>query len=599
MKMKKKNKIIFVIIVISMFLFSISFVSAKTIDIDEYSNYGNNLTPNEEIQNIIDSSDEGDIINFKGKHYSNLTIIINKKLNIQSSVNTKIENSNPNNTLNTIFLINSSAFGTKFAGFNLKNDYGTGIIINNYKNSNSSLKIFNNEFNSFKESSILLINSINIDIYENSFENSTNGIYIEYCQKILIKNNTFYNNRNAGIYFNKTVGNISINWNIFNKNLYGIILNSVNNENLSITQNTIVYSLENGILFEENFKTNDQDNIYRINVSLNSIFGSNDRNIYAGPCGGDQVILGINWMGSNYASMAALCPLTEVTLLQARLNKDSFGKFSVSFYSGRKKITDIPPIEVRFFLNGKDLVLVQTINGTANVDYSQKLIDLLEQENIITARVHLDSYTITLSPNNLKEEYENFINNENNNQGDNGETENENGNGNGNGNGTGNGTGSGVSNGTGTGTSDGTENGTGTGNGVEPESGDETGTENGVEPKSGEGTDTIYESENIQNNANSVKNNNSNDKEINSPKESNNPIANAGMIPEENSKSAESSDSKNGGGSKGDSYDKEASEISIVENTHKTNEMSYLPLLALFAIIFLGSVTYNKKTKFK
>ncbi|MEA4957393.1 hypothetical protein SDC9_08500 [bioreactor metagenome] len=595
--MNKKNNIIFTIIIIFLILFSINLISAKTINIEDSSNYGSisnsydnstnisnnspNSAINENIQRIIDNSNDGDTINFKGDKYNNLTLIINKKLNIISTVNTKIENSNPNNSLNTIFLINSSAIGTNITGFNFENIYGNIITINNYKTTTKSVKIFNNLFNSCEESSIYLINSININIYENEFKNSFNGVYLKDCENILIKNNTFQNNQNSGIYLNNNIENVSINWNVFNNNLYGLIINSENNDNLNINQNTIVYSIINGILFEENFKTN--DNFYQVNISLNAIFGSGDRNIYAGPCDCPNILLGANWMGSNDLSMAALCPLTEVTLLQAKLTKDSFGKFSVSIYLGRKKITDIPPIEVKFRLNGNDLVSTQLINGTAYVDYSEKLINLLEQDNTITARVTLDTYTINILTKDLKEEYENFIN-EGNGQGNGEESGQSNGTGNGTGNG--NGTGSGIGNETGNSTGGGTENGTGSGDGVQPESGD--------------GTDTGSESENVQNNDNKINQENSNKEYSNTPKESSKPItAKAGMTPGENSKNIESANSKSGGGSSGGDSDNKASEISIVQDTPKTNDIYYLPIVAIFFLILIGSLIYNKKTKFR
>lgn len=411
------------------FTLSLNTATAKTININDASSYNQTgLSLSEQIQAIIDSASAGDTINFLGNFYKDLTLIINKNLNIITNVGTTISNSNPHSSLNTIFFINgSSAAGTTISGFNLinNNTNGNGIAINNTKN----IKISKNNI-SANNSGVYVDKSTNITVDNNNIKKSDEGVYVKDSTDIAIEKNTISEN-NEGIYLENT-NNTTIKSNTITKNeKNGITIKntrktvieynnitqnkkngiySYNTSNTRINNNTIKNNLEDGILTENNAKDlTIKGNIISGNhygIHLNSIDNSgltiktnsinnNDRGVNFGQKYDDHnskdissnhiaenydkdvdakdskyegnLKIGTNWYGANEYRFTNICPKINGPLGQAK-GQTSNGFYTISIqYKNGTVMEDLPDIEVVVYINGKKMYATLK-NGKLSID---------------------------------------------------------------------------------------------------------------------------------------------------------------------------------------------------------------------------------------
>ena len=103
---------------------------------------------NSEIQNIINSIDNKGAVKFLGKFYNDISLDITKSIILTSDVNTTL-----NGKLNTCVL-NIKADNVFFFFLNINGNNGSGIVVNNVKNT----VIENNNINN-------LLNKSNMDNY--------------------------------------------------------------------------------------------------------------------------------------------------------------------------------------------------------------------------------------------------------------------------------------------------------------------------------------------------------------------------------------------------------------------------------------------------
>ncbi|KZX15182.1 hypothetical protein MBCUT_16360 [Methanobrevibacter cuticularis] len=444
--MKNKNKIVTLTFLFLIIIFPLNMVSG--VDVYDASYYNDqNLSLSQQIQKIIDSAAIGDTINFLGKSYENLTLVINKKLNIVTNVGTTIKNSDTSSSLNSIFFINgSSAAGTTISGFNISNKNGNGIVLNNTKN----IKISKNNISSCKESGISIEKSSNINITQNSIKNSTEGVSISNSNNINMKNNTVTENRNNGITI-KNTEKVTIDSNTITKN-NGSGLNAYNTTTTNITNNQILNNKESGILTESSAKNmvitknTIKHNYYGIRLNSNqnnrltiksNTINENHDGVSFGPKyvddksktissnviyknSGKEVELiestypnlevGANWYGSNSESFVNLCPKLTTSLIQAKLVKGKGGQYSVVFKDKNGNVmADLPSLDVIFTLNGNNKVVVKSKNGVGSVDYSSILFSLLSQDNFIEMSVDNFRTNQVLSAKDNRENYELWI----------------------------------------------------------------------------------------------------------------------------------------------------------------------------------------------
>jgi parallel beta-helix repeat protein len=434
--MMNKDKILVFLLFLTLG-FTVSLSTASAVNIYDASSYNiTNLSLNQQIQNSIDNAKSGDTINFLGKNYKNLTLVINKKLNIVSNVDTTIENSRMNNYLNTVFYINSSASGTIISGFTIINNNGFGIIVNNTKNI-----VINNNIISSKESGLFIDKSSNINITKNVLKNSLNGVFISNSNDVLLKNNVITSNKNNGIYlkdnknfliesnyiynnndsgiylddsnmiqiknnnitYNKNSGIVTknsaedliITGNILLNNYYGINLDSTKNNGLIIKSNTAHFN-HDGIRFSENYKDVDRKDISSNVLHLN--YGK-EVELIDSPY--ENIAIGANWYGASSYGFINICHKLQTSLIQAKLIKGSNGIYYLGLFDGDKLATDLPSLSAVFLLNNQSKVTTQTENGVAMVNYTGKILE--SKDNEIIASVGSEKIVNLLSADNFEE----------------------------------------------------------------------------------------------------------------------------------------------------------------------------------------------------
>ncbi|MFA5856395.1 MAG: hypothetical protein WC867_03490 [Candidatus Pacearchaeota archaeon] len=195
---KKEGLITFVFIIgaIIIILFSINFISAKTIEVCKSGcNYSS-------INDAVYFANKGDIINVgPGIYYEN-QIYINKSLDIIGSGidNSIIDGENSNLDSTGTIKINVDSGGVLIKGFTIKNPGSYGgekVLLNTYsKNAGPTYEIYENKFLGNNEA--------------NEY-----GIYSEEGKEILkIKNNQFNNIYGNSIFLKKHGGSVEVSENI-------------------------------------------------------------------------------------------------------------------------------------------------------------------------------------------------------------------------------------------------------------------------------------------------------------------------------------------------------------------------------------------------
>ena len=348
--MTKKLLNILLIIIIGLFL--VSAVSAgdeiQANDNITTSNYQitADLT-NKDIQTMLDSAGDGDTFEFTDKSYSNISLVVDKKLNIVSKSNSKIHTSDKvsnkaedlgiTDTFGFYFTPNSA--GSILSGITIiasNSDYG--VIIDSTKD----IKITNNQITG-GENSILVKNSEAITITHNNISKATaNGIQLHdvknsvvskndvsynkrsgietfniyYCN---ITNNTVHHNNFNGIsMFNTSYGNI-IKHNQAYENPNGIYIDSqskndvINANSFTSNRRNTDYELGafesgNGLLFGADFKTSKEGDSSRLEVKYNVLAHNEGYQAKNNP---DLPVfkLGDNWFDSTDDENTFVCPM--------------------------------------------------------------------------------------------------------------------------------------------------------------------------------------------------------------------------------------------------------------------------------------------------
>ena len=179
---------------------------------------------NSEIQNIIDSVGSKGAVKFLGKVYNNISLDITKSIILTSDVNTTL-----NGKLNTCVL-NIKADDVLVKNLNINGNNGSGIIVNNVKNTvieNNNINNLLNQSNMDNYNSgktllpgkgIALLNSKNTTVENNNIQYYYNGIYLNGAKYTSIQKNTITKN-NFGVEFDKDASNTLINNNNIIENI--------------------------------------------------------------------------------------------------------------------------------------------------------------------------------------------------------------------------------------------------------------------------------------------------------------------------------------------------------------------------------------------
>lgn len=252
------DKKVFNIFLISLlFLFLLSSVNAADVQDDNMTIFssGNNhiITSNlsnDDIQLEVDNAKDGDTFEFTDNEYNNISLVVDKKLNIISKKNSVVYASNQiTNKAKSLgiektfgFYFTSKSAGSVLSGISIiASDSKYGIIADNTNN----LKIKNNTINGGLNG-ILVKNSNKITISDNTITKAKgDGLKLQNIKNSLIKNNEISHNKRSGIETtNMHYCNITNNT-IHHNDLNGITVNGVTSHNL-INRNS-AYENTNGI----------------------------------------------------------------------------------------------------------------------------------------------------------------------------------------------------------------------------------------------------------------------------------------------------------------------------------------------------------------
>lgn len=238
---------------------------------------------NDEIQSIFDNSKSGDTIQFNDKEYNDISIVVNKKLNIVSTRNSIIHTSDSISAKASEMGI-SNSFGFYFtklsAGSVIKGLRFTGnsdyeIMVEG----GDEISIINNTISGGKKGGILLRDSKYNVIDKNTITKAYDGIVLENVNRTKISYNKIYSNRNIGLNMEDVFLNNITNNSIYKNGLDGVFIKDAKSNR--ILNNNITKNGVSGLRLE-GYTTR--------NIIMHNNISSNVVNIYANSLtNGDQI----------------------------------------------------------------------------------------------------------------------------------------------------------------------------------------------------------------------------------------------------------------------------------------------------------------------
>lgn len=231
-------------------------------------------TTNDELQYIFDNSKSGDTIQFNDNVYNNISIVVNKRLNIVSTKNSIVHTSNSLSekasqmglTSSFGFYFSKLASGSVIKGLTLTGNSDYGIMVEG----GSNITIANNNISCGKKAGIFLRNSRSNTIKSNIVSKAYDGILLNNVNSTKIIANRIQQNRNTGIVLdNVNENNISKNL-VTRNSLDGVLLK--NSKSNNILRNNITKNGVSGLRME-GFTTK--------NIIMSNNISSNVVNVYA------------------------------------------------------------------------------------------------------------------------------------------------------------------------------------------------------------------------------------------------------------------------------------------------------------------------------
>ena len=358
---------------------------------------------NDEIQTVFDSANDGDTIEFTSKEYKNVSLVVDKKLNIVSpkgsvvyssdKVSDRAKNSGIDKTFGFYFTSNSA--GSVLSGITIKapsSDYA--IVVDNTKN----VAIKNNRITG-GGNGVLVKNSEKITLTNNKISGCTNnGLQLQNVKDSVISKNNIWNNGRSGLetsiicdckILNNTIHHNAFNgismyvlssgsiikFNNVHNNTNGIFINcrSIND---IVVANTFSHNRRdpfcelggdesgNGLLFGDGFRTAKDSS--RLLVKDNALIRNEQFQAKNNPAN-EKFTLDQNWFDSKDDESTFVCPMlvAKILKLDAFTIKNGIG-IQVKDMDGNQ-VKEMGTFDVEVEIDGNKYVAKVQNDGTAKI----------------------------------------------------------------------------------------------------------------------------------------------------------------------------------------------------------------------------------------
>lgn len=409
--MDKKTIILLFICLMSLLL--VSTVNATDINNNNLTSQGNSYQisdklSNDDMQLLFDNAKDGDTFEFTSKEYKNISLVVDKKLNIVSNVHSKVYASDKisskaqelgmDKTFGFYFTGNSG--GSILSGITIistSSDYG--VIVD----SSDNTTVINNVITGGNKAGMLVKNSDNVTVSFNSISKSHgDGLQLKDVGFSIVRNNTIFSNARSGIETsnicnnsivyndvhhnvlngitlqNMSYGNIIKHNNAY-ENLNGIFINSTSNydiinsnsftsnrKNPSIKETGGVYETGNGLLFGSGFKTSKENNPGRLQVKYN-VLAHNE--MYQAKNNPELPVfkLGDNWFDSTDDSNTFVCPMLLAGIMKMGTVSVKNGIGLQMYDTNGEAVKEFGTFDTTVNVNGNRYT-AKFINGKATID---------------------------------------------------------------------------------------------------------------------------------------------------------------------------------------------------------------------------------------
>ncbi len=360
---------------------------------------------NEAIQTMFDSASEGDTFEFIGGDYNDISLVVDKRLNIVSNANSKIHTSgqlsskagNLGITDTFGFYFTSNSAGSVLSGITLiasNSDYG--IIIDSAKDvtidrnvvtggkncilvrNAEDISLTNNKISKATENGIQLKNVKDSLISKNEVSyNGRSGIETSNIYRCNITNNTVHHNNFNGIsMFNVSSGNI-IKYNEAYDNPNGIYIDSKSTNDV-INSNTFTYNRRitdyelgafesgNGLLFGADFETAREGDPSRLEVKYNVLAHNEGYQAKNNP---DLPVfkLGDNWFDSTDDENTFVCPMLLAGIMRLDTISISNGIGLQMYDTQGNAVQEFGTFDTTVNINGNQYT-ARFVNGKAIIE---------------------------------------------------------------------------------------------------------------------------------------------------------------------------------------------------------------------------------------
>ena len=228
------------------------------------------------IQEKINSMSDGDTLNFEAGEYKDICIYIDKNITVNGNGAKLIGYDNPSKS-NTPEIIWKSTNESGYAIGNLAILYivkTTGVTIN-------GLTIIGgtNSSSTYSNALVYAMNSNNLTFKNNTLDGSSWGLYFQYCNDGIVKENIIRNQAVTGFLNFGSARTLIENNRIINAKNHGIDVRHGTGPNVQVINNTVIGSKEGIYLMHSQGHTAANNTLINCTISSISCYGSSNINI--------------------------------------------------------------------------------------------------------------------------------------------------------------------------------------------------------------------------------------------------------------------------------------------------------------------------------